>query len=273
MAFVPTFKVSEISRTSSYFKVEDTTPTYIAPSTNPTGYGVLGGPQDVDAISDLRILVQYTGEEPVELSSALQEGSILTDVKATYALRDGVSQIHLLYGMECTLDPGNVEPVGYSWEVIDNTGRKKLQVTVGGTAGVTVAEALGGVTHIRDMNSPTKPLIKVKNLDADNGILELYEAFYEPTVADVDIQLSKYYTATVRVLLVNDGEAGIVKDIANMAITNCTCDHSKSKELIERILLKLAAQTAFNCGNYVKAHNAATLLSKQATTIKPCATC
>lgn len=274
MPFKPSFSVTEVPTSSAYFKVLDTTPNYVLPAT-PMGYGAPGGPVDVNELEEVRIFVQYTGEQPAEAGPALQEGDIEDGLKVSYALRDGLSNIILLYGVRCN----NAEdaPPGtdsFSFEIVPDTDRKKLQVVVTGPL-YTFTDYFTNVSHLKDLRTGNEvlPLLKIKSFNFTDGIIELFDSLPAPFTNELALGFNRYYTASVQVLIVNDGEGGIIKDISNMAIDNCGCGPAKSMELIERILLKLAAQTAFACGNYVKAHNAAVLLSNSYFNVKPCATC
>ena len=77
--------------------------------------------------------------------------------------------------------------------------------------------------------------------------------------------LNFFYRAQKYLLVMNVGEQSLISDIGDMAISALAgqgCDRNKSCELAGRMILKLAAQVAFNCGNYAKAHNAAILFNK-----------
>lgn len=85
------------------------------------------------------------------------------------------------------------------------------------------------------------------------------------------------YKASKYILITNDGEGKLIKDIGDMALSDISCgsgcDHEKSSLLFDRMLLKFSAQTNFACGNYVKAHNAAILLSNSKSLTETCTNC
>jgi hypothetical protein len=263
MPFIPKVKVTEIPRSSSYFKLIDNTPDYTSPTVNPYGYGVVGGPGSFDDIIETRTLVQFYGEGEVEVPVVLEEGDFydsLIGLKVNYALRDGVHKITQLYGMDCAISG----PTGFTWAAVPGSTTKLLCTLAAGSTAEIFNDYLGNVTHLSNVLG-TK-LFKVKSLNTTTGVVEFYETVL-PTA------MVKYYPAEIRVLVINKGEASIIKDISNAAVTNCGCDYGNTSNIFERIFLKLAAQTAFACGNYAKAHNAAVLLSNTDYTSKPCTTC
>lgn len=266
MPFVPLITVIELPKSSSYIRLEDGTATYAAPSTNPTGFGSLGAPVNYAGYIDTRMFVQYLGEAKAEIAQALVVSERDKVVKVNYFLRDGVHTLTRLTGVLC---PTTDAAARYVWAVVPDSSGLKLSCTLSGTAGLTYADALGNVTHIRNHGIPDAPLLTVKSLNLTTGIIELTTAY----TGAAPVLLAKYYTSCLQVLVLNQGEGSLIHDISTMALTNTQCDHSTSAGLIERVILKMAAQTAFNCGNNVKAHSAALMLSKSNSSTKPCSTC
>jgi hypothetical protein len=95
------------------------------------------------------------------------------------------------------------------------------------------------------------------------------------TVADSGA-LNMFYRAQKYALVMNEGEQSLISDIGDMAIASMSgqaCNESQSCALAHRMMVKLAAQIAFNCGNYAKAHNAAILFNKSVSPNTNCISC
>jgi hypothetical protein len=84
------------------------------------------------------------------------------------------------------------------------------------------------------------------------------------------------YKAQKYILVLNEGEGKLIKDIGDMALTELTgngCNSEKTSLLFDRLLLKHSAAVNFACGNYVKAHNAAVLLENSKSLTSNCSNC
>jgi len=252
MPFQPKITITEVPKDSSYFIVKDATQPYDVDD-NPGGYGAPGGPANYAAVQYFIPQYQYLGESPQEVAST--EGAMDTGLKCTAQLQDGVYNIYVHYGMDTLIE----------WAIVPMSDNLKLDV---GIVGPAFDEAFGGVTYVADLADPLK-IFQIKSKNNVLGQLELYKAWEAVDPGP----LVKYYTAQTKILVLNSGEAQLVKDIANMAITSCGCDNCSANELIDKVLLKLAAQVEFSCKNFVKAHNAALLLNNKKQNCKPCATC
>lgn len=257
MAFQPSIKITQLLKSSASFTLQDSTPTYIAPDQNPDGYGSLGAPANFAGVAQILVKVQYTGEEEVLVPPTSLSGTLDAGLVVGYPLRDGVHTINTLFGIASN-------PAEEKW-----TGsgvNLNLQI-LSGTTAITV------LTNLKYINEPgvAGSLHKIKSVDLTTGDVVLYEPFLNP-IPDVPDTIYKYYVASANILVVNQGEGALIKDISNMAISNCGCDYNTSQNLIDRVLLKIAAQTAFACKNFAKAHYAATLLANSSA-IKPCASC
>lgn len=257
MIFAPTIKVSELASDSSSFTVEDTTPAVSGSA--PYGYGAPNAPINFAAIDNVQILLQYLTELPVQMLTV--EGTLNTGAKASYTIRDGVQYIQVLYGI--------ADHQG-TWAILD-IGGKSIQLTLDIGETRSLADILDGITYLALADYPDI-LYKVASTDLITGIVTLSDAI--TSVTSIVTQLVRYYSAVTTILVINSGNSSLVKDIANMAIKECGCDSEVSKGLIDRVILKLAAQTHFSKGNYIKAHNAAVLLDDAGqTTQSACATC
>ena len=88
--------------------------------------------------------------------------------------------------------------------------------------------------------------------------------------------LNLFYRAQKYVLVMNEGEQSLISDIGDMAIASMegqSCNEVASCALAHRVMIKLAAQISFKCGNYAKAHKAATLFNKSASPDTNCISC
>ena len=262
MPFAPKLKVLEIPQSSAYVRLQDNTPVSAL-----TGYGAPGGPVSYNDFVSIQTFIRYLAEANVEVPLALWEiEGDRTIVKLNYFLRDGVHLITRVLGIPCPI----IGPVSiYTWAVVPGSNGYKLQCVITGSGGLSFMGAFTNVTHLKDSISPIAALLAVKGLDEATSTIELFD----PYVGTAPVSLNKYYTAAVRVLVMNCGESGIIQDISNIAIVNVPLDHKVSGGLIDRILLKLAAETTFTGGNYTKAHMAAQLLCKLSTNSKPCSSC
>jgi len=252
MSFQPKITIVEVPKDSSYFIVKDATEPYDV-NTNPGGYGAPGGPANYADVDYFVPQYQYLGEAVKEVAST--EGTMDTGLKATAQLKDGVFNIYVQYGVNTLL----------VWSIVPNSDNLKLDV---GIVDAAFDEAFGNVTYVSDPSDPTK-LFKIKSKNSTLGQLELFTAWE----AVDPMTLIKWYTASTKILVLNTAESLLVKEIGAMAHTDCGCDDCTANPLMDKVLLKLAAQIKFSCGNYIQAHNIAILLNGKNKNCKPCATC
>jgi len=88
--------------------------------------------------------------------------------------------------------------------------------------------------------------------------------------------LTLIFRAQKYILVMNAAEQSLISDIGDMAISELTgqgCNHNKSLEFANRLMIKLAAQIAFNCGNFQKAHNASVLFLNSKSSNYNCSDC
>lgn len=257
MIFAPTIKITEVATDSSSFTVEDTTPAVSVSA--PYGYGAPNAPVDFAGVNFVQVMLQYLTETPaVQMLNVT--GTLDTGITATFTLRDGVQYIQALYGIADTQGV---------WSIEDTEGLIiKLTLNPGETR--TLADILDGITYLALVDYPDV-LHRVASIDTTTGVVTLHDAITDVSV--IVTQLVRYYSAIAQILVINSGNAAIVKEIANMPLTNCGCDPETSRDLMDRILLKLSAQIAFSKSSFIKAHNAAVLLDKSGQPAQTCSTC
>lgn len=109
----------------------------------------------------------------------------------------------------------------------------------------------------------------------DTGLLVEYplaDGVY--TIVAIFVVGEVEYRAYTNLLILNNATASIVQDVSRMALVECDCNLPKAMGMMDRILLKLAAQTAFNDCQYMKAHKAALLLNESSNSVNSgCSTC
>jgi hypothetical protein len=255
MAFKPKISIVAFPRDSQSITIKDITEAYDV-DTNPGGYGGPTGPGAFDDLYSFLFQFQLFGANPIIAPLSDVTGDMTDGTKIVYNFADGVTIIRALYGVQDSQD-FEVSADGYT-------------ITVTQT-GDDFDAAWEGVVGVTDPTDPTT-LYRFKSTNRETGVIELYTAWPDMNYTYTE-NIVKYYEALKRIMVLNCGEKNIVGDISNMAVSKSGCDHDATMELFERIMLKMSAQTAFNCGNYTKAHAAATLLCSSKSIFKPCATC
>lgn len=246
--FKPIVNITKVSKQSDYFELVDATTNYPG---NQTGWTVPNGPTNNTAITNIVILTQFLGTEPVQQLS-LTGDIFSTGLKVTQSLLDGVYAINPLYGM----------PLGLA--AIAGAGTTTITTNLSG--GVFTG-LLDGITHIAATNDPNR-IYKIKSLDSNNGKIELYEV-YNGTGA-----ITSYFGTTVFMMLItNCGENIILHKIADFSLINDGCNTDAAKEVMELMILKQSAAIAFSCKEYAKAHKAASLLCLNNSLETPCTHC
>lgn len=248
--FIPVIKILEVARDSKWLTLKDNTLAYDA-VTNPTGWGVPGGPASLSDIISVQVMYQYFGNTPVLLALSALSGDLSTELKTTYTFKDGVYLTHVLYGM-------------LSGVTFTQTGSTITTTDTGNT----FKNKWDGVGYIADSSNP-QTLYRIKSVDSTTGIIELYSDITIPITSD---GLMKIYDGLTRILVLNCGEKKVIQDISRVAIET-GCDSDSTKNLIDRLILKLQAKTAFNCGDFSRAHNAAVLYCDSNSIIQPCHNC
>lgn len=261
MSFKPTIQVIEVASDTSFFRIKDTTTVNVS-----TGYTSPGAIPDASQIESVRVILQLTGEDEVLIPAGLQEGNLAGGLKVNYSLRDGVHKITALVGFK----PYEVEGTAAMWLTQPDVTGKLVELQGDADFDTRVL----GATYLSKAGSTI--LHKIKSINPTTKTIELYESYqYDITGSDdeYDGEFIMFYPAITYTMVFRQAESGIVKAIANMALTKCGCDFNSTKPLLDAILLKLAAQTAFACGNYMKANQALQLLSGFVPAPTPCSTC
>lgn len=194
----------------------------------------------------------YTSSAPVSI--ALSDGVWLVE---EYWMR---STTEFTAGLAYTIDASKkilTRTSGSSW--VDN----------GSIPGLF--EGLYGIS-LSEPSASTKDNLKV--IDSVSSTTLVLKSELSSGAVSANSALSLWYRTQKYVLVTNRGEQSLISDIGQMALAELQgqgCNNNKSCELANRLMLKLAAQIAFNCGSYVKAHNAAILFNNSSTS--PCPDC
>ncbi len=251
MAFQPLFTITKVSNDSRFLDLIDATAAYHA-VTNPGGYGVPGGPANAAAIVNVVIQMQLLGANPVQILAANVTGVVNTGLKVVTTLLDGVNIVHALYGMT------------YSNDFTLSNGNKTITLSITGS---TFTTQWAGVTYIAD--PATKGTIyKISSIDATAGTITLFDAY-----TSTQQNIVKYYTGSVPILVLNCCNKSIGANTAGLAGLDCSCDEPIAGKISNNIMLLKASEDAFACGDYTKAHSAATLLCGESQIFQPCPSC
>lgn len=147
----------------------------------------------------------------------------------------------------------------------------KVLTRTGGTAWLDAGNVPGLFSGLYGvaLSNPTETAPNIKPITGlTSSTLTLSSALSSSVVAS-DSHLNLYYRVQKYMLVMNRGEQSLISDIGNLAIAELQgqgCNDVKIKEYCRRLILKLSAQIAFNCGQYAKAHNCATLFSNSSQT-------
>lgn len=151
-------------------------------------------------------------------------------------------------------------------------GTKKILTRTSGSSWIDngaipgLFEGLYGVAVSNPSESTLSNMKLIKSVTATT--LTLSSALSASAVASND-PLNLYYRTQKYLLIMNKGEQSLVSDIGNLGIAELQgqgCNENTMKEYCKRLILKLSAQIAFNCGQYAKAHSAAILFSDSSST-------
>lgn len=234
MSFQPIISITNVTRDAESFVFTDITGTS---PTNPTGYGATNAPANQAAITSLYAEVQLIGGEPIHATSVT--GTPATSMTALVAVADGVQWLRAFFGQLVTI----------SFNV--SSDRKTLTVTTSGPS----AGLLTGIAAIA-IAADDYP---VRVISSVSPTIVLEEAL--PGTESSYTTATRYWIAEVRTLVLNCAESMIGNAIAKLPITRKDCGPgSKSMDILDKILLKLGAEYAFNCGNYSEAHEAAQMI-------------
>lgn len=239
MRFQPVIRILEVPRDSSYILFKD-----ITPVNSTDGYGSNGNPSSWTDIVSINMFLQYFGETAIQFYQNDLQGTLEKEAKLPVTLKDGVYKFQVLYGV---FDPTSVLISGTNVTVHDSS--------------------IYFVNQYISFSSDTDTLYQITAINGN--VLTLNTA---PTVS-LDYVV-RYYTAEKHILVTNCGEGNIIKEISQMAQQSTNCDPMAAQGIFDDILLKLATEIAFQCGQFAKAHNGAILLcSKQSSIQGPCKDC
>lgn len=242
MPFLPVVTLSAVPRDNSSYTLTDATPTG-----GSNGYGASNAPANQAAITSLFGMVQPYGELPINAVGFT--GTLATTLTFQMAVQDGVNTFMALYGLAKTFTDWHTS--------IDGT-----QIITNDPNIVNLLDSVGYIST-DGISFPVAIISIIGNTINLAGTVP-------PNLSGT--QLYVYYSAAVQALTINNGESLCVNGISLMPIEADSCDNANA--IIHNILLKLAAEIAFNCGNISKAHEAARLLGGgTASIVNLCPTC
>lgn len=259
MAFIPKISITEIPKTATSLKITDVTGVYPA---DQTGYeqisGILpDGPTDWTKITT----GQYLGSTPTQLLFTPDSDKLLPAATLPYTMADGVHVITQYFMKKM--------PIAYSL----NAGKTILTKT-DSTPWVDPLGILEGI-YAFQWTASAAPI----NIDGFSKITQLTDNTVTLntalTGASNSSDLWAIYKVSKNVLILNQGESQLLGDIGDISLSALKangCNSETTSDFFQRILLKTAAQIAFSCGNYSKAHDAAILFSQSSQTSN-CSSC
>ena len=237
MSFQPIINITTVPRNSTSFSFTDITGNS---PTNTTGFGAVNAPATRADITSIWGEVQPYGAEPIHASSVA--GTLTGTVTVTVTITDGVQWLRVYYGQLKSL----------TYTVSDD--RKTLT-----TSDPTLSAKMDSVIAVEILSGDFP--VRVKDVTATTIVLE---EELSGTVSSYT-QIFTYWEAQVRVLVLNCGESMIGNAIARMPNRRADCNNGM--EILDKILLKLGAQYAFNCGNYSEADESAKLMCGSASSL------
>lgn len=229
MSFQPLITLTSVARDNNSFVTTDATV-----ANNISGWGSPNAPSGPMDITSLFSQVQAYGGLPV--NSSISAGSVSTTMTFQNTIRDGVNTYVVYYGLVVTLTNLTI-----------STDRMTLLSTDS-----NLLNLFDGVKAV-SLDGVNFPVL-VSSVQA--GSITLVSPI-PGTLSSTTI--FKYFIATVQALTINNGEGICVNGISLLPIEANSCDNAMP--IFNNLMLKLAAEIAFNCGNLSKAHEAANLLS------------
>jgi len=262
--FVPKISITAIPTDASSMLITDITGSLTTGTIDTTGYDSAGSytyyPQNNTQWKKF-VLAQLLGSTPTQYyfdPTTDYSGTVSGTV--TIDLSDGIWLISTYFMVASTTPTYTIDAT------------RKILTRVGGNPFVDVGSVPGVFEGVYAMSladaavtSPQDIWSTVASVTATT--VTLSTALDAGATTNSDLNL--YYRAQKYLLVMNQGERSLISNIGDMAISSLAgqgCDNQKSCELAGRMILKLAAQIHFNCGNYAKAHNAAVLFSNSVST-------
>lgn len=233
MSFQPIISITNVPRDAKSFLFTDITGDS---PTNPTGFGATNAPANRAAIDAVYGEAQLLGGEPIQSTSVT--GTLAGTLTVNIPVADGVQWLRAYYGEEIAL----------SFTV--SSDRKTLT-----TADPTLAAKIDNVKAV-GIDLADFP-IRISSATSTTIILETPL----PGVASSYTNIIRYWRAEVRILVLNCAESLIGNGIAKLPVSRVDCGAgSQALAILDKILLKLGAEYAFNCGNYSEAHQSAQMI-------------
>ena len=260
MSFIPKISITEIPKDATSLKISDITGVY---PVDPTGYGQVSGVLPDDNTEWTKITTaQYLGSTPTQLLFAPDSDKLLPAATLAYTMADGVHVVTQYFmkqiGLAYSLNPAKT--------VLTKTNSLPWIDPLGMLAGVYALQ------YVAPGSVPTNTSgFRVITAITDTEVTVNGELTGATNSADIWI----IYKVSKNILIINNGEGKLLSDIGDMSLSALKadgCNPETTSELFNRVLLKTAAQIAFSCGNYSKAHDAALLLSQSSQTSN-CTSC
>jgi hypothetical protein len=261
MSFIPKISITEIPKTASSLKISDVTGVYPA---DQTGYEQVSGvlPDGPTDWATKIVTIQRLGSTPSQVLFVPDADKSEPEGTLNYTFQDGVHLVTQYFSKQI--------PLAYSL----NAGKTVL-TKADNTPWIDPLGLLDGVYALQWVTSGGLPI----NTSGFSKIISITDTEItldkELTGATNNAALFIFYKVTKNVLILNQGESQLLSDIGDMSLTALKangCNSETTSELFNRVLLKTAAQIAFNCGNYSKAHDAALLLAQSSQTSN-CSSC
>jgi len=261
MSFVPKISITEIPKTATSLKISDVTG--VSPL-DPTGYAQVPGvlPDGPTDWATKIVTIQLLGSTPTQVLFVPDSDKSEPAGTLNYTFQDGVHLVTQYF----------IKQIGLSYSL--NAGKTVLTKT-DSTPWVDPLGLLDGVYALQWVTSGSLPN-NTTGFSKITAMTDTEITLNTPlTGATNSADLCIIYKVTKNLLILNGGEGKLLADIGDMslsALKSDGCNTETTSALFNRVLLKTAAQIAFSCGNYSKAHDAALLLSQSSQTSN-CSNC
>lgn len=235
--FTPVIEIVQADPEGAFLLVKDTTGT--SPDSD-TGYGALpDAPADFSEVDKFLFLTQYIGEDAV--ARTVVTGAMDTGVSILFAVVDGVYLVTVLYRKPVT---------GVTYTLSEDG--KTVTFSVGDPSSL-FASAYAVALSDNDLYSV------ISSRNSTTIVLETAQA--DPDGSEV----WAYYRAEAYILVQNNATEIITCAISAMAVNRDSCNFDVTLDVLKKILLKKAAEVAYDCEDYVEAQNAVLAISSEAT--------
>jgi|SRR6187551_1793722 len=244
MSFQPIINITNIPRAATSFVFTDITGSF---PTNPTGYGATNAPANQAAITSVWGEGQLYGGEPVKGTAV--SGTLGTSITVPVSLADGVQWLRALYG----------ESISFLFTVsADRLTLTTSDVLLSSKMSNVVALAISNLDYpVRILSVGTTTILLAEPLP---GTLSVYST------------ITRYWQAEVRTLILNCAESLIGNQISKLPSRRVDCENGW--KILDKVLLKLNAEYAFNCGNFSEAHASAQMICGTTNySLTNCTTC